>query len=647
MASDKLKTFYMIMLNNDESIPVSHFMEKLSISAKTAYNYLKELNYELKQFDLRLIKHKQQGYVLAGSEEEKMRFRKYLEQEYLIHDFTEARRQELLENLLMKDQKVSVRKLEEKYQVSKSSIVNDLEYVDRKLHKYELFLTRDRSGTYVNGKEQHIRSAKRNYVFEQFKAKISAKESYDLQTCEEILAAYVNEKYLVISEQMIHFVTNKLSCELMEDMYYYQIFIQFAIFLDRIANKHFLVQTTYRPVVSELHRLKTWPVTVELSEWLKETHYIELKEQDIRWLNARVSGVYHENTLHYTSTRTDEIREQLREFVETISTVLGENLIDDDELFNGLELHVIPMVARITNKIHITNPFLPQIKEQYPALFSVLVLASATFENNFGVHLSDDEISFLLIHVQASIERLNLSKKIAIVIHTSGAGAALVENRVKRNLPRFDVVETFTVDELKIAYLDAFDFIITTVNLDYNKKPAILISPLVDEYDVRKINQIYMGTQPQADENIKNLLLEMLDHETLFLKQDFNSSDQILYSINDILKTNGYVMEGFLDSMVSRERISPTEVGNGIAIPHGITKYVVKEKIVIMTLKKPVLWNKEKVDIIICLAFSFQNKERSRKLISNIYRIIKSHETVQRIRDCETRKEFYHIIENL
>ncbi len=139
----------------------------------------------------------------------------------------------------------------------------------------------------------------------------------------------------------------------------------------------------------------------------------------------------------------------------------------------------------------------------------------------------------------------------------------------------------------------------------------------------------------------------MLDHETLFLKQDFNSSDQILYSINDILKTNGYVMEGFLDSMVSRERISPTEVGNGIAIPHGITKYVVKEKIVIMTLKKPVLWNKEKVDIIICLAFSFQNKERSRKLISNIYRIIKSHETVQRIRDCETRKEFYHIIENL
>ena len=87
-------------------------------------------------------------------------------------------------------------------------------------------------------------------------------------------------------------------------------------------------------------------------------------------------------------------------------------MIDDDELLKGLELHVVPMVARITNKIHITNPFLPQIKEQYPALFSVLVLAAATFENNFGVHLSDDEISFLLIHVQASIERLICQRKL-------------------------------------------------------------------------------------------------------------------------------------------------------------------------------------------------------------------------------------------
>ena len=167
-------------------------------------------------------------------------------------------------------------------------------------------------------------------------------------------------------------------------------------------------------------------------------------------------------------------------------------------------------------------------------------------------------------------------------------------------MPRFDVVETFNIDDLKMAYLDEFDFIISTIQLDYHKKPAILISPLVDAYDVRKINQIYMGSTTQSDENIKNLLLEMLDEQTLFINQNYSSSDEILQKISSILECNGYV-----------------------------------------------LWHKEKVDIIICLAFSFQNKERSRKLISNIYRIIKSHETIQSIRDCKSRAEFYNIIENL
>lgn len=110
MANDKLRTFYMILLNSEESIPVSYFTEKLSISAKTAYNYLKELDFELKQYDLQLVKQKQQGYLLEGSDEEKRRFRSYLDQDYLNQDYTEARRQELLENLLMRDRSASFSK---------------------------------------------------------------------------------------------------------------------------------------------------------------------------------------------------------------------------------------------------------------------------------------------------------------------------------------------------------------------------------------------------------------------------------------------------------------------------------------------------------------------------------------------------------
>ena len=645
-ANENLKNFYILLLDLKEPKQIAYFTQHLKVSTKTIYNYLKELEYELRPFDLHVEKRRGEGYLLVGAEDERDVFRRYLEETYLTQDFTDFRRKELLENLLMKDETVSVRKLVEKYDVAKSSIVNDLEYVDKVLQKNELFLVRDKSGTYVSGKEQHIRSAKRNYVFEKFKEKLSAKESYDLKTCKAILANYVAKRYMEIAEEMITFVNDKLSCELMDDMYYYQIFIQFAIFLDRVEKEHLLIQTTYRPVVSELHRLKTYPVTLELAQWLKNTYGIALKDQDVRWLNARVSGVYHENDIHSVSRKAEEIRSQLSEFIETISAVVGENLNDDEELFKGLQQHVVPMMTRITNKIKITNPFLPQIKAQYPALFSVLVLAASTFENSLNIHLSDDEISFLLIHVQAAIERYNLSKKIAIVIHSSGANADLVEHRVKRNLPRFDVVETFNLDDLKLSYLDDFDFIISTVEIAYDKKPVILISPLVDEYDVHKINQICADTSKHK-ESVKNLLLEKLDKETLLLKQDYEDKDTVLEKIHTIFMRNGYVSEGFLASMKERERMAPTEMGNGLAIPHGISKYVKKEKILVMTLKKPIVWDKEKVDIIICLAFNFADKERSRKLISNIYQFIKSKDTIHRVRECTTEKAFYEIVRSL
>ena len=66
--------------------------------------------------------YKRQGYLLVGAEDERDVFRRYLEETYLTQDFTDFSRKELLENLLMKDETVSVRKLVEKYDVAKSSI---------------------------------------------------------------------------------------------------------------------------------------------------------------------------------------------------------------------------------------------------------------------------------------------------------------------------------------------------------------------------------------------------------------------------------------------------------------------------------------------------------------------------------------------
>ena len=125
-ANENLKNFYILLLDLKEPKQIAYFTQHLKVSTKTIYNYLKELEYELRPFDLHVEKRRGEGYLLVGAEDERDVFRRYLEETYLTQDFTDFRRKELLENLLMKDETVSVRKLVEKYDVAKSSIVNDL-----------------------------------------------------------------------------------------------------------------------------------------------------------------------------------------------------------------------------------------------------------------------------------------------------------------------------------------------------------------------------------------------------------------------------------------------------------------------------------------------------------------------------------------
>ena len=48
--------------------------------------------------------------------------------------------------------------------------------------------------------------------------------------------------------------------------------------------------------------------------------------------------------------------------------------------------------------------------------------------------------------------------------------------------------------------------------------------------------------------------------------------------------------------------MDPTEIGSLLAIPHGDTDHIISSAISILTLKKPILWDDEKVQIVFLLA---------------------------------------------
>lgn len=637
----KMFTFYQMLFNQKSFQKTIYFAHELNVSTKTIYNYLSELEYQIKKYEISLIRKPGVGLKVDGSESEKKAFLNNVLGDGFQKSSTSERRDAILEKLLMLDEIVSIRKLSEKYDVSKTSIVNDLELIEKNLLKKEISLIRGKNGTNLIGKEQRIRSAKRHFIYEHLKDTAKIEESINIEDCKLLLMKYIDDDHLVLAKEMVENIEEQLSFEI-GLTYYLQIYIQFSIFLDRISKNHKLVSTPNRPVASELHTLKTYPIAVELCDQVKKKLSTSIDELDIRWVNARIAGVYHERKDLEVSTHSKEVREVVDEMLISVEDIFNTDLRQDKLLINGLIKHFVPMVSRLTNNIKVSNPFIEQIKKQYTAMFSVIWLASSIIEKRIGFHLSEDEISFILIHFQAAMERRNLSKKIAIVSSEGLAQTQLIVSRIKSHLPTFDVVEVFERKELNKEFEQTFDFVISTSTLEINL-PTVVISPIASNSDITKISEFYYEFFMNIKKGRFSNIMLAVDEDMILIHQKFNDYKEVLMEANRILMDKKIVKEGFYDSLLERERISPTELGQGVAIPHGLDKYVNENKVVIVTLDNAISWGNSEVNVIFLLAINFEDKEFSKKIFNDLYHLINSKDMVKKIAQCENRQELRHL----
>lgn len=87
----------------------------------------------------------------------------------------------------------------------------------------------------------------------------------------------------------------------------------------------------------------------------------------------------------------------------------------------------------------------------------------------------------------------------------------------------------------------------------------------------------------------------------------------------DSLRQQNIVGEGFLQSVLEREKLGSTVLGTGIAIPHPLGLMAKETKIVIRILDKPIKWDqKQSVRAVFLLCISKNDYEEA----INIYELL-------------------------
>lgn len=136
---------------------------------------------------------------------------------------------------------------------------------------------------------------------------------------------------------------------------------------------------------------------------------------------------------------------------------------------------------------------------------------------------------------------------------------------------------------------------------------------------------------------------ELLKKENIRLNCSRMPKEEVIKAIGKMLVDSGYVGEGYIDAMLKRELTFATNVGNGIALPHGVEeakKDIKYSGIAVMTFPEGTDWGGDDVKLVIGIAGV---GEEHLTILGNIATKMATPEDVDRLLN-GTEDEVYEIL---
>ena len=651
------KKLILLLLNETDYRGVRYYANKLGCSERTTYNDLQKIDQLLKPMGFKLDRKPGVGTKLMINHQDRLIIlsKVNIQSEPFGQYSTEERQTRIALRLLYENCPIPMQRFADEYYVSKTSIAKDIDKLEQKLLHFNLTLIRDRQGILINGLERNRRRAIAAFLEDilndqQNCSPLQSIQRLDVATIQR-LSDFFSGEVVDGALKIINNIEQKNKLHI-DTLYYLNIITHLLILIKRVEQGQH-AEFSY----SEKKNIE--PMVENITQQLKMNVH-EVFSKDISQAEAQYVAHY----IFYCSERGKGSKQYeivpdqsifdhtINAMVDAFSKVMDVDLRNDAALKNGLKLHMGPMVERLKMGLNLTNPMLIAIKSRYQSIFFLTWLISIYLENQFHVRLNDDEVGFLTLHFLAAIERrIHENSKQVVIICYGGIGTSqYLANRLKSRIPEIKVLDVIPLAQLEKVNLNEIDFIITTVPIRFDQKPVIMVSPILDEHDIIKINQYIFGLKnkyyqrPTNYNKVSPTLMKLFNPELIFTQKDMHYKQDILHFVCDELYAKGFVKQSYKTSVFAREARSPTSVGNGVAIPHGSETYILKPQIVFFTSKNAVDWGNEDVSLIFLIAVKTSGTVDFRLVLKELYRIFDNEGLIRTLKKSQDPKEVYQLI---
>ena len=319
------------------------------------------------------------------------------------------------------------------------------------------------------------------------------------------------------------------------------------------------------------------------------------------------------------------------EILYAIEETYGINFTNDDYLREGLMLHLRIAIAQVNFRMGMKNNLLSSIKSEYPLAFQLGILAARIIRKRLQIIFRENEIGYIALHFGAAMSRNHIKEtdvaKRIVIVGSMGLGASMmlkakIKERFRNRLNILNVIPAYKLNDELVAEAD---YIFATVPVqNVGNAKIIRINNVLSEEDLERIDKVvFQKSVINAD-----IVKEIFEEQNFFVDINFKNREECLEFMTNKAIERGVMSKCSKESVFERERMSSTAIEDFAAIPHSLDTLNNISKVLILILKKPIIWGDLPVQVVFLLNIEHGKSQLWEEIFFKLYDYIKKYDGV-------------------
>lgn len=606
----KVKLLLEILIQQDDYLTAEQLAETLGVTERSIRNYVKKINYG--HDENKLIISSKRGYRIK-----KEIYKDELEKLTVIEQDTDLLFRITL-ILIQQNDYISFDELASKVYYSPESIRSKVQLLFKKIDDLNIKITLDSrifTGIKIVGDENQKR-----LLLEQLLSLTNIrKENLEQSVC-QAMGNIVKEKDIQKEIDILDQVFSK-----------YHVTMDFIVYVKMII--HLMVVNLRKDYSSEL-TLRDSKIFQQYPEYeiaesiLNKQTFKAYWVEEMQALTSYMISLPLNIPIPYIPEiaykQTEAIENRLKEAESFYSIPLFSN--------SNYRLQVTKHIARLLNpleeSIPIFNPYMKETKREYLFAYSIACFLYEGLQNEFNIQIPDSEIAYLAIHIQLFLTLESKSTiKTLLVFEGKKMEAELYRYKIQNFFPTVKI-ENISTEYCQKNFHEYPLVLIQGYGRKVEKNPYIIhVSHRFNTDDVNKIQSF----------------VDSIGTSTMFKLMDYYhiSQDSPEKAIEFLLSNSGY--DDLIPAILKREKMSSTDIGNLVALPHPFLKGLdTTSKVIVGINDKEINWGNQKVKLIIVYIPTVDLKT-NKSFFYEVYQHTSNLKIVYELMKSTTKKEFIKI----